>query len=120
MRFGGWCSTADSTAMAFGFNPYVSYFKREIPAWDTIFARKDDTLHSIVVLDNSSGIEATQIQRFDYARLRSKFENVVELREIEYKAFDVFGFLFSATRPDNMAELEYILGSDLSEFVEWW
>jgi hypothetical protein len=42
------------------------------------------------------------------------------LREIEYKAFDVFGFLFSATRPDNMAELEYILGSDLSEFVEWW
>ncbi|MGC9519945.1 MAG: ATP-grasp domain-containing protein [Desulfuromonadaceae bacterium] len=120
MRFGGWCSTADSTAMAFGFNPYVSYFKREIPAWDTILARKDDTLHSIVVLDNSSGIEATQIQRFDYARLRSKFENVVELREIEYKTFDVFGFLFSATRPDNMAELEYILGSDLSEFVEWW
>jgi len=117
MRFGGWCTTADSTAMAFGFNPYLSYFTREAPEWDTLLGRKDATVHSIVVLDNSSGIDAANIVTFDYAGLKDTFECPVELRRTDFKCYNVFGFLFSATRPDNMAELEYILASELTEFV---
>jgi len=117
MRFGGWCSTADSTAMAFDFNPYLSYFTRQPPAWDAILAPKDATLHSVVVLDNSTGIEADKIATFDYASLEKMFENTLELRRTDYKRYNVFGFLFSATRPENLAELEYILSSDLREFV---
>jgi hypothetical protein len=117
MRFGGWCSTADSSAKAFGFNPYLSYFKGEVPAWDRILAPKDDTVHSIVVLDNSSGVPAHEISAFDYPALEASFEQVLELRRTDYKRYNVFGFLFSATRPENMAELERILTSDLREFV---
>lgn len=117
MRFGGWCSTADSTAMAFNFNPYLSYFTRQPPVWDAILAPKDATLHSVVVLDNSTGIEADNIATFDYASLEKMFENTLELRRTDFKRYNVFGFLFSATRPDNLAELEYILSSDLREFV---
>jgi hypothetical protein len=117
MRFGGWCSTADSTAMAFGLYPYVSYYKGEIPAWDRILASKDDTVHSIVVLDNSSGVAAHEISAFDYPALEATFEQIMELRRTDYKRYNVFGFLFSATRPENMAELERILTSDLREFV---
>lgn len=117
MRFGGWCTTADSTAMAFGFNPYLSYFNRQVPAWDAILERKDATVHSIVVLDNSTGIDAAKIAAFDYVRLEHVFERTLELRPTDFKRYNVFGFLFSATRPDNLAELEHILTSDLSEFV---
>jgi hypothetical protein len=117
MRFGGWCSTADSTALAFGFNPYLSYFNREAPDWAGILAPKDDSVHSIVVLDNSTGIDAENVALFDYAGLKAGFERPLELRQTDFRRYNVFGFLFSATRPDNMAELEYILTSDLREFV---
>ena len=117
MRFGGWCSTADSTAKAFAFNPYVSYFTATRPAWDDILRRKDSSVHSIVVLDNSTGIEAASIQAFAYDKLLRLFERPLELRRIDVHTYNVFGFLFSATRADNMAELEHILQSDLREFV---
>jgi hypothetical protein len=117
MRFGGWCSTADSTAKAFDFNPYVSYYTRNAPDWDTILTHKDDTVHSIVVLDNSTGIDSDKIIAFDYAALENAFERPLEVRRTDFKHYNVFGFLFSATRADNMAELEHILSSDLREFV---
>jgi len=117
MRFGGWCSTADSTAMAFDFNPYVSYYTRNSPDWDTILMHKDDTVHSIVVLDNSTGIDTDKIIIFDYTALENEFERPLEMRYTDFKRYNVFGFLFSATRADNMAELEHILSSDLKEFV---
>ena len=41
----------------------------------------------------------------------------LELRRIDYREYPVFGFLIVETRPDNMAELEAILQSDLKEFI---
>ncbi len=117
MRFGGWCTTADSTAMAFNFNPYVAYYTRQVPDWSTILKGKDDTVNSLVVLDNSTGLAPTEIAGFDYAALTSDFEQVLELRRIDYRRYNVFGFLFSATRADNMLELERILQSNLSDYV---
>ncbi|MDY0185242.1 MAG: ATP-grasp domain-containing protein [Desulfuromonadaceae bacterium] len=117
MRFGGWCTTADSTAMAFGFNPYVAYYTQQKPDWSTILQGKDATVNSMVVLDNSTGLAPDEIVAFDYAALASEFERVLELRPIDYRRYNVFGFLFSATRGDNMLELERILQSDLREYV---
>ncbi|MDY0211956.1 MAG: ATP-grasp domain-containing protein [Desulfuromonadaceae bacterium] len=117
MRFGGWCTTADSTAMAFGFNPYVAYYTQQEPDWNTILKEKDATVNSLVVLDNSTGLAPAEIAAFDYTALTSKFEQVVELRPVDYRSYNVFGFLFSATRADNMRELEWILQSDLSAFA---
>lgn len=117
LRFGGWCTTADMTYLAYGFNPYVAYFSQMSPAWGEILNGKDGKLYSIVVLDNSTGIEGDQIASFNYDLLLSQFENPLELRKIDYREYPVFGFLFTETREENFVELERILKSDLSEYV---
>jgi hypothetical protein len=117
MRFGGWCSTADATYLAYGFNPYVLYFSQERPDWTEILKDKEGKLYSIIALDNSTGVEGTQIASFDYDRLLSNFESPLELRKIDYKEYPVFGFLFTETKEENIFELERILKSDLKEFI---
>lgn len=117
MRFGGWCTTADLTFHAFGVNPYVLYAEQRKPDWAAIFAGADDSLYSIVVLDNSTGIPARDIAAFDYDALLAGFETPLELRKIDYAQYPVFGFLFTKTRADNFAELQAILESDLRAFV---
>jgi len=117
MRFGGWCTTADVTSLAHGINPYLLYFKGEKPDWTRILDTAGTAVHSIVVLDNSTGYAAEEIAAFDYDALLAGFEKPLELRRIDYAAYPVFGFLFAETRADNMAELQRILRSDLREFT---
>ena len=117
MRFGGWCTTADMTYFAYGFNPYVFYFSQNRPDWTEILKNKEGKIYSIIVLDNSTGIEENQITAFDYDLLLSNFEKPLELRKIDYKEYPVFGFLFTETREENFSELERILKSDLKEFI---
>ncbi len=118
LRFGGWCTTADMTASAYGFNPYVYYFENKKPDWDEILSTRAEKLYSLVVLDNSTGYTGTEIAEFDYDALLASFENPLELRKIDYREFPVFGFLFLETRAENFGELERILKSDLREFVK--
>ncbi|TFH32271.1 MAG: ATP-grasp domain-containing protein [Anaerolineales bacterium] len=117
MRFGGWCSTADLTSLAYGYNPYLYYYTGQKPDWTQLLAGKDGKLFSMIVLDNSTGIPVEQITSFDYAKLLTKFEKPLDLRQIDYKKYHVFGFLFAETRADNLEELEDILKSDLREFI---
>ena len=37
---------------------------------------------------------------------------------VDYRKHPIFGFLFTQTHKQNFKEIEYILHSDLSEFVE--
>ncbi len=117
MRFGGWCSTADVTYLAYGFNPYVYYYLQKKPNWNTILKDKKGKIFSIIVLDNSTGIKVDEIASFDYGKLLSNFEKPLELRKIDYKKYPVFGFLFAQTRENNLIELEKILNSNLIEFI---
>lgn len=119
MRFGGWCTTADLTYKAYGFNPYLYYYNQQKPDWKEILADKSDELYSIVVLDNSTGISTDKVKSFDYEKLVSKFEEVLEIRKIDFYKYPVFGFLFTKTKKDNMKELEYILSSNLKEFIAY-
>jgi len=118
LRFGGWCTTADMTASAYGFNPYVYYFENKKPDWDEILSTRAGKLYSLVVLDNSTGCAGEEIAEFDYDALLANFENSLELRKIDYREFPVFGFLFLETREENFGELERILKSDLSELIK--
>ncbi|MBT4075175.1 MAG: ATP-grasp domain-containing protein [Gammaproteobacteria bacterium] len=117
MRFGGWCTTADVTYLAYGFNPYQYYYSQLKPNWPELLKDKEGKLFSIIVLDNSSGIEDEIILSFDYEKLQSNFESPLELRKINYKNYPVFGFLFTETRDNNFSELINILNSDLKEFI---
>lgn len=117
MRFGGWCTTADTTFMAYGVNPYLCYLSQIKPNWPELLKDKEGKVFSMIVLDNSTGIDTKEIASFDYDKLLAGFENPLELRKIDYQEYPVFGFLFTETREDNFAELNGILNSDLSEFV---
>jgi hypothetical protein len=117
MRFGGWCSTADMTYLAYGFNPYACYLSQKRPNWKEALENQNGKLYSIVVLDNSTGLDAQDIDAFDYERLLSRFEHPLELRKTDYKEYPVFGFLFAETSQSNVGELERILRSDLKEFI---
>ncbi len=117
MRFGGWCTTADISFLAYGFNPYLYYYSQKKPNWSEVLKGKEGKLFSIIVLDNSTGIDVDEITSFNYEKLLSNFEKPIELRKIDYKKYPVFGFLFAETREDNFIELKNILDSDLNEFI---
>lgn len=117
MRFGGWCTTADISFWAYGFNPYLYYYSQKKPNWSEVLKGKEGKLFSIIVLDNSTGIDVDEITSFNYEKLLSNFEKPIELRKIDYKKYPVFGFLFAETREDNFVELKNILDSDLNEFI---
>ena len=118
LRFGGWCTTPDMTFQAWGFNPYTYYYDQLRPDWEDALQNKEGKLFSIIILDNSTGINGKDIPRFDYDRLLAGFEKPLELRKIDYTRYPVFGFLFAETKEENFDELEYILNSDLKEFIE--
>ena len=117
MRFGGWCTTADLTALGYGFNPYLAYLNDERPDWTRIFASRRDRLFSVVVLDNSTGLPTERIAGFDHARLAAGFTHVLEQRPMDVGSTGVFGFLFVETPEEKRGELERVLRSDLREFV---
>ncbi len=117
LRFGGWCTTADLTYHAFGFNPYEYFFKSQKPDWNSILTQTNDHLFSVIVLDNSTGTEGNKIKSFDYERLASGFSRVLDLRKVDYRAYPVFGFLFAETHADSFAELESISASNLKAYI---
>ncbi|SDZ97859.1 ATP-grasp domain-containing protein [Desulfuromusa kysingii] len=117
MRFGGWCTTADLTAMAYGFNPYRYFYGQQKPDWSQLLQGKEGVLYSMVVLDNSSGFEIDAIASFDYEKLLTKFKHPLELRQIDFRQYPVFGFLLLETQEEDFAELQTILESDLREFI---
>lgn len=117
LRFGGWCTTADLTILAYGFNPYLYFFNQQQPDWAEILRGRDDKFYSVIVLDNSTGVAGSQIADFDYDQLLSHFKTPLELRKINYTEHPVFGFLFVETAQEDFAELMFILKSDLREFI---
>ena len=117
MRFGGWCTTADISFLAYGFNPYLYYYSQKKPDWPEILKGKEGRLYSVIVLDNSTGIGTDEITSFNYEKLLAQFEKPLELRKVDHKTYPLFGFLFTETRQDNYIELENILNSDLTEFI---
>jgi len=117
MRFGGWCSTPDLAYTAYGINPYLYYYTQQKPNWTELLDGKEGKLFSVIVLDNSTGKNGDEIASFDFDKLLRCFEKPLELRIIDYKKYPVFAFFFTETEEENFKELEYILNSDLSEFI---
>ena len=117
LRFGGWCTTADLTGITLGLNSYDYFFNNKKPNWEVIFKGKEDKLFSVIVLNNSSGIDAAHISNFNYSKLAGDFENPVLIRKLDFKQFPLFGFVFAETSQHNKQELYTILTSDLREYI---
>ena len=117
MRFGGWCTTADLTTLAFNLNPYEYYFKQKEPDWETLLKDKDNLHYCMIILDNSTGYKIDEIADFNYSEVLKRFNKPLELRKTNWNEYPVFGMLFTETHADNYSEIESILKSDLKEFV---
>ena len=118
LRFGAWCTSADLTHYAFGFNPYAYYINSSKPDWAGILSSSDESIYSIIILDNSTGYSADKIKGFNYEKLLSRFSSPLELRKIDYHEYPLFGILFTKTEPGNYGEIERVLHSDLREYIE--
>ncbi|RLD70633.1 MAG: ATP-grasp domain-containing protein [Bacteroidetes bacterium] len=117
LRFGGWCTTGDLTWYAYGINSYDSYFNEKQPLWDEIFRTRKDKKFSVVVLDNNSGYPEKQIESFNFQLIASDFEKILDIREVDFRTYGVFGFLFVETSSGNEDELTRILTSDLRRYI---
>ncbi len=117
LRFGAWCTTADTTWFSYQMNPYEYYFSDRVPDWEKILAGRDGKTYSMIVLDNTTGVRSEEIEYFDHNKLLSNFSNIIEFREIDYKKYNVFGFAYTETGEKERSELEWILNSDLREFI---
>src|SRR5680860_645417 len=117
LRFGGFCTTGDLSWYAYGINSYKYFFQSKKPDWEKIFETRKDKRFSIIVLDNNSGFEESEIEFFDYEKLLMDFEKPLDLRKIELNEYSVFGFLFTETKYGNEKELMQILGSDLKKYI---
>ena len=117
LRYGGWCTSAELTHFAFGFNPYEFIMLGKKPDWEAILKNHSGNSFSIVILNNNSGLKPSEIKNFYYEKLASRFEKVLELRKADAAKFHIFGFVYAETRPDNFVELENLLHSNLREFI---
>ncbi len=117
-RFGAWCTTADTTWLAYQYNSIEYFLSDKRPNWEQLLSGKNEKTYAMMVLENSTGYSASQIKSFNYKKLLADFEKPLELREINYNEYPVFGFLFVETQTRNFAELERILKSDLSEYIQ--
>ncbi|MCF8309052.1 MAG: ATP-grasp domain-containing protein, partial [Bacteroidales bacterium] len=95
LRFGAWCTSADLMNHAFDFNPYEYVCNRKKPDWDNLVKNAGDNYYSIVILDNSTGYPAKDIESFNFEKLLENFEHPLELREIDFRTYPQFGFLFT-------------------------
>ena len=117
MRFGGWCTTADLTHLATSLNPYHSFLNNVKPDWNQILNEMNDEIYSLIILDNSTGVPSENIAKFDYEKLLKQFSNPLELRKIDYRAYPIFGMLFTQSEKSKFSEVEKILVSNLREFI---
>jgi len=118
LRFGGWCTTGDLSWYAYGINSYDYYFNEKQPLWEEIFANRKDKIYSVVVLDNNSGYPEEQIESFNIQLIASDFQKILDIREVDFRTYGVFGFLFVETSLGNEEELTRILTSDLRRFIK--
>ncbi|MDO9039194.1 MAG: ATP-grasp domain-containing protein [Lutibacter sp.] len=118
MRFGGWCTTADLSYFAYGFNSYQYFLNGTKPNWEELFKKGKNKKYSLILLDNNSGIPENKIAFFDYDLLLSDFENPMELRKVDFNEYPFFGMVFVETSLGNEKELDQILTSDLKKYIK--
>ena len=105
--------------------------REEINDLDFIEILKKENHHNHEIIQNQEGqlfwkpndilcaeIEGKNIKSFNYDLLLQNFENPLEIRKVNYIKYGVFGFLFTETSYGNEQELNTILTSKLTNYIE--
>lgn len=115
MRFAGFCTT-DIALHAFGINPYRIYLEEQKPQWEKIFLSREETIFTMAVVDIPRQMDKDKVD-FNYDIMASKLENVLEVRKMDYKIFPMAAFVFAATKPEHIDELQRWLHDDMEDVI---
>ncbi len=114
LRFAGSCST-DIAYFAYGINTVDCYLNQIKPDFDDIIGKKLGKIYSMILLDK--GGKELDNDRFNYGKLYTEFEHVLDVRKVEAPEMGLFAFLFTETSVGNEQELDKALVSDFSEYL---
>lgn len=117
LRFAGWC-VADMTHMAWGFDPYEYYLNDLRPDWQAILPEREGRIFSMCVADLPASVDRQAITEVDWDGVADLFEDVLELRKIDYREFPVLAFVFAATSRENTMMLDAALRANFARFVK--
>lgn len=117
LRFGGWC-VADMAHFAWGMNPYECYFKSLRPDWDALLSSRKGNIYAMVIGDIPNTVDRSTIQCVDYEGFCQQFEEVLELRKMDYSEYPLFAMAFARTGAENLGALKTLLGADFERYLE--
>lgn len=112
LRFAGLGST-DIGYYAHGFRTYEVFLENREPKFSPPAGSENDVF--VMSLLNAAP-DAPREGSFDYDALSRRFSHVLELRKFDVNRLGAYGFLFLRSR-ENSAELNFLLRSDLKEFL---
>lgn len=116
MRFMGFC-VADVDFLFYGINPYEYFFKNLKPDWNSIFKTRKNKIYGFVVVDIPKNLNRDKI-KFNYEKFISHFSKPLHYVKMDYNIFPMAIFMFAEVADDNFKEFEYILHSDLMEYID--
>jgi len=117
LRFAGWC-VADITYFAWGINPYRCYFENTRPDWHSILEGREGEVCAMVIADVPPSIDRAAITSVDYDGFAAMFDEVLELRRIDYTEYPVLGFVYARMDETALERLKHTLVGDFSRFIK--
>jgi len=115
MRFMGFC-VADVEFLFYGINPYSYFFENKIPDWNKIFETRENKIYGLMVIDIPKSIDKQSIT-FNYDTFIAHFTKPLHYVKMDYTVFPMSIFMFAEVEKHNFAEFQYILDSDIMEFI---
>lgn len=114
LRFAGLGGT-DVSWYGYGYRTYQALLEDEEPDFDAAFEGKADKVYTMSLLNPPA--DATGDERFDYDAFTQRFSHVLEMRPFDVRRVGSYGFLFLETDADSTDELDFLMHSDLKEFL---
>ena len=114
LRFAGLGGT-DVSWYGYGYRTYEAFLDDAPPDFESAFAGKDGKVYSMSLLNAPADVNGEE--RFDYEAFAQRFSHVLELRPFDVRRTGNYGFLFLETDADSADELDFLMRSDLKEFL---
>ena len=116
LRFAGWC-VADLTAHAWGFCPYEAYFSDLRPDWPSLIAAHRGQVACMVIGEIPHTVDRTRITRVDYDGFCAQFDEIVELRKMDWRDYPLFAMAFARFDESVMDRLLALASADFSRYI---
>lgn len=114
LRFAGLGGT-DVAYYAYGYRTCEAFLEGKDPDFDQAFLGHEGKCYTMSLLDPPPC--ATGHERFDYDAFAARFSHVLELRRFDVGTIGYYGFLFIESDDDTAGELDFLMHTDLTEFL---